>query len=146
MQTIALSDYCNLHGMDYNTAYQGLYKSDKAGNIPCYVSKKNKTYYIDMKLLDEKMNQEKNAWVFATTYTYWWLTDWMKMNCTTIADELSKRSKIYTSKESWNMFLSRNLFNIPTLSIYKDGNSMVREFTVYGTAMVLAYYRDNYMV
>ena len=140
---IQLVDYCEANGLTYNTAYQGFYKADKTG-LPPWIKKDKSTYYIDDVKLSKKLSEEQSAWSFATTYTYWWLIDWIGFTEREISHEIAKRSKVYRSADSWYMFIRRDLFNLPTQSIYSDKRTMLQDFVVYGTAMCLAYYRDNY--
>lgn len=140
---LSLVDYCEENGLVYSNTYQSVYQADRRG-LPYWIEKQKNTYYIDEVKLSKKLSEEQCAWSFATTYTYWWLHDWMNMKDKEIAVEMAKRSKIFTSESSWTMFINKHLFNIPTHSIYDDKRRMVQDFVVYGTAMCLAYYRDNY--
>lgn len=142
--TMEFSDYCELREVNYQTAYTAIWKRDQIGKMPSYIKKGKCGYVIDITELDKRLDERHASWVFATSYTYFWLTDWMKMSVNQIAIEMSKRSKKFKNRPSWCTFLNSDLFAIPKHSPYNDDRSMCDEFVVHGTAMALAYYRDNY--
>ena len=143
---MTLKRFCEVRELDKMTVYQGIRKAEEGNRLPPHIARDGREYVIDVALLDDNVNRIKNAWLFCTNYTYWWLTDWMKLDGRAIARMMAERSKRYKSVDSWNMFISKHLFNMPEPSMFSNKRTMIEEFTVYGTAIALAYYRDNYMV
>lgn len=101
--------------------------------------------YVDMEVIASARALERASWIHCTDYLFWWLTDWMELSQNKLANEMAKRSKVYTNRDSWASFFSGSLFNLPKENIYSNHRTMTQEFTIYGTAMALAYYRDNYL-
>lgn len=101
--------------------------------------------WIDMYILDEQSKLLKRCWLLSTDYLYWWLTDWMKMTQQQLSTEMSLRSKKFDTVGTWESFFNQGLFNMPQEVVLIERDSRLKDFTVYGTAMVLAHYRDYYL-
>ena len=101
--------------------------------------------WVDLDIIEAQSRLVKVSWLLCTDYLYWWLTDWMKMTQIQLSEAMAQRSKKFNTVGTWESFFNQGLFNTPQEVILIERNSRLREFTIYGTALALAYYRDNYL-
>jgi len=130
----------------YTTAFK--YKKEQGVYPSWYISNGRKNSgrtWVDMDILEDQSRFVKTCWLLSTDYLYWWLTDWIGMNQFQLSKELAKRSKTFNTASTWESFFNQLLFNIPRDVVLLEHNSRLREFTIYGTAMALAHYRDHYL-
>jgi hypothetical protein len=95
--------------------------------------------WIDLDILEEQSKLLKQCWLLSTDYLYWWITDKMKMTQHQLSTEMAKRSQRFNTVGTWESFFNQGLFNLPQDVVLIERNSRLREFTIYGIAMVLAH-------
>ena len=94
---------------------------------------------VDIDIINEQSSLVKKCWLLSTEYLYWWLTDKMKMTQIQLSEEMANRSKRFNTIGTWESFFNQGLFNLPQEVVLVERNNRLREFTIYGVAMVLAY-------
>ena len=101
--------------------------------------------WIDIDIIEDQSKRLKISWLLCTDYLYWWLTGWMKMTQQQLSTEMSNRSKKFNTVGTWESFFNQGLFNTPQEVVLVEKDSRLRDFTIYGAAMVAAYWRDHYI-
>lgn len=140
---IPLKKYCELFDDDFERLYITIYNYEKEGNIPIFAKRIGSSYYVEPTMLDYYTDKNMTAWKLATDTIYWLLTDWMCMNGTNIGRELATRSSVFKNYQSWASFISSDLFAIPEQRIYSPRPTMIQEFALHGTHMVIDHYNKT---
>lgn len=86
---------------------------------------------------------ERKAWVYATDHLYWVLMD-SGVPQRKIAKIFSDKSKRFKGAQSWNSFMSNNLFSIPPDIVSGNDKSMRIEFVQIGTRIVYEMIKKGY--
>lgn len=86
---------------------------------------------------------ERKAWVYATDSLYWVLID-SGATQWEISNMLADKSHRFNVAQSWNTFMSNNLFSIPPDIISGNEKSMRIEFVQIGTMIVYEMIKKGY--
>lgn len=108
------------------------YKSEN-GKVPEWYLVNKKEVHIDMDILNNNNELRKRAWLYATDKLYW-ILDELEGSFTNVCEYLSKHAG--GSVNSWAMYLSRDLFNIPNGNVYELKPCKLFDFVRHGTRYV----------
>lgn len=104
---LTVEDFCVI----YNVTSMNLYATIKdARRSSRWVVRKDNTIYIDDVAYFKYDKIYRKAYTYATTKLYWVLVDELGFNCSRLSEILSSRSHKYTSKSSWLVFLSDDMW------------------------------------
>lgn len=92
--------------------------------------------YIDIEILQRYQLIQKRAWLYATDKLYWIFDSMEHYNMSDFASIFSNKSSKKESVNSWAMYLSRDMFNIPSDRIYELKEKKIFDFVKHGTRLI----------
>lgn len=111
-QLLSLESFTAIYDILEETVHANIHVYKKHFNkYPPWCSHKGKLIYIDPKVYFRYDRLYRESYTYANTRLYWVLHDHFGINDYQLAELLAKTSHKYTSKSSWNQFLSVDLWN-----------------------------------